>query len=89
MNETFDSSFNNVLTYRVFKLKKSRSVWKWKQLQLRMQLQAKVLRTLEETVWKKRYEITTNTVTFARWKIVQDREISYAIYNKMLKDRSM
>jgi len=58
-------------------------------LQLRMQLQAKVLRTLEETAWKMRYEITTNTATFARRKIVQDREISYAIYNKMLKDRSM
>lgn len=91
MNGTFDSSFNNVLTYQVFKLRKNVwSVWKQKQLQSRMQLQAKVFQTLAEMAWKMRYEITTDTTTFDRREIVRDREIVlHTIYNRILKDRSM
>lgn len=85
MNGTFDSSFNNVLTYRVFKPERLKAE---AELQSRMQLQAKV--SPGETAWKMRYEITTDTATFDRREIVRDREIVLrAIYNGILKDRSM
>jgi len=87
MNETFDSSFNDHLTYRVFKPTKSRSIWKRK----RMQLQAEVFPdSRRNDVKNTSRDYTRDTATFDRWEIVQDREIVlHAIYNRMLKDRSM